>query len=99
MGLMVIPYIDTNPLGNGYYTFAERKAEIEERAAAAISTGHLLALALIAFITVLADFDRDRVPDFWEVLYGMNTNDAADAALDLDGDLMSSRRVYSLKRR
>ena len=25
MGLMAIPYIDTNPKGNGYYTFAERK--------------------------------------------------------------------------
>ncbi len=24
VGLMVIPYIDVNPLGNGYYTFRER---------------------------------------------------------------------------
>ena len=28
VGLMAIPYIDTNPNGNGYYTFKERKAEI-----------------------------------------------------------------------
>ncbi len=28
MGLMVIPYIDINPRGNGYYTFKERKFEI-----------------------------------------------------------------------
>jgi len=28
VGLMCIPYIDKNPKGNGYYTFAERKAEI-----------------------------------------------------------------------
>jgi hypothetical protein len=28
VGLMAIPYIDTNPRGNGYYTFKERKAEI-----------------------------------------------------------------------
>ena len=28
IGLMAIPYIDTNPKGNGYYTFKERKAEI-----------------------------------------------------------------------
>ncbi len=28
LGLMVIPYIDINPKGNGYYTFAERKFEI-----------------------------------------------------------------------
>ena len=27
-GLMALPYIDTNPKGNGYYTFAERKKEI-----------------------------------------------------------------------
>jgi hypothetical protein len=28
MGLMVIPYIDINPKGNGYYTFKERKFEL-----------------------------------------------------------------------
>lgn len=28
LGLMAIPYIDTNPKGNGYYTFRERKPEI-----------------------------------------------------------------------
>ena len=28
VGLMAIPYIDTNPKGNGYYTFSERKFEI-----------------------------------------------------------------------
>jgi hypothetical protein len=28
VGLMAIPYIDTNPKGNGYYTFAERKFEV-----------------------------------------------------------------------
>lgn len=28
MGLMAIPYIDKNPLGNGYYTFKERKKAI-----------------------------------------------------------------------
>ena len=28
VGLMVLPYIDTNPRGNGYYTFTERKWEI-----------------------------------------------------------------------
>jgi len=28
VGLMAIPYIDTNPKGNGYFTFKERKAEI-----------------------------------------------------------------------
>src|ERR1700687_3050379 len=28
VGLMVIPYIDTNPLGNGYYTYKQRKSAI-----------------------------------------------------------------------
>jgi hypothetical protein len=28
VGLICIPYIDRNPKGNGYFTFAERKAEI-----------------------------------------------------------------------
>jgi len=28
IGLMVIPYIDTNPLGNGYYTWRQRKFAI-----------------------------------------------------------------------
>src|SRR5438105_5949643 len=28
VGLMVIPYIDVNPKGNGYFTFRERKVEI-----------------------------------------------------------------------
>ncbi len=28
VGLCAIPYIDTNPKGNGYYTFKERKVEI-----------------------------------------------------------------------
>jgi hypothetical protein len=28
VGLMAIPYVDKNPKGNGYYTFAERKAEV-----------------------------------------------------------------------
>jgi hypothetical protein len=28
LGLMVIPYIDINPKGNGYYTFEERKFEL-----------------------------------------------------------------------
>jgi hypothetical protein len=28
VGLMAIPYIDTNPKGNGYFTFSERKSEI-----------------------------------------------------------------------
>ena len=28
VGLIAIPYIDTNPKGNGYYTFSERPRAI-----------------------------------------------------------------------
>src|SRR5207237_10901755 len=28
VGLMVVPYIDANPLGNGYYTYKQRKFSI-----------------------------------------------------------------------
>ncbi|TDI07474.1 MAG: cytochrome C [Acidobacteria bacterium] len=28
LGLIIIPYVDTNPLGNGYYTFRQRKFAI-----------------------------------------------------------------------
>jgi hypothetical protein len=37
-----------------------------------------------------ADFDMDGLPDYFEVQYGLNTNNMADAAGDLDGDKMSN---------
>jgi hypothetical protein len=43
---------------------------------------------------VLADFDRDGIPDVVENSLGLATNNAADAALDLDGDRMSNRAEY-----
>jgi hypothetical protein len=36
------------------------------------------------------DFDMDGLPDSYEVQYGLNTNNAADALGDLDGDRMSN---------
>ena len=36
------------------------------------------------------DFDMDGLPDAYEVQYGLNTNNAADAFGDLDGDQMSN---------
>jgi hypothetical protein len=35
---------------------------------------------------VVVDTDGDGLPDWWEDLYQLNKNSAADAALDLDGD-------------
>jgi hypothetical protein len=44
--------------------------------------------------TVLADFDRDGIPNVVENDLGLDTNNAADAALDLDGDGMSNGSEY-----
>jgi hypothetical protein len=45
-------------------------------------------------LTVVPDFDGDGIADSWEVLYGMNTNNAADGLLDVDGDGMSNQEEY-----
>ena len=49
-------------------------------------------------LIVLADFDRDGMADFWEVAYGFNTNNAADALLDSDGDGIINRLEFQLGR-
>ncbi len=46
-------------------------------------------------LTVLADFDRDGLPDAYEVAQGLNTNNLADARLDLDGDKVSNLDEYN----
>jgi hypothetical protein len=48
----------------------------------------------IVSLTMIPDFDGDGVADSWEVLYGMNTNNAADALADFDGDGMNNRDEY-----
>jgi hypothetical protein len=45
-------------------------------------------------IVTLADADGDGVADIWETVYGLNTNNIADAELDLDGDTMSNRAEF-----
>jgi hypothetical protein len=42
----------------------------------------------------VADFDGDGMPDYYEALLGLNTNDVSDAAGDLDGDGMSNLAEY-----
>jgi hypothetical protein len=50
---------------------------------------------LISFTnTVVADFDRDGIPDVVEQGLGLDPNNVADGALDLDGDGMSNRAEY-----
>jgi hypothetical protein len=45
-------------------------------------------------LTVLADADRDRIPDFWEAMHGFDPNSPDDAEPDSDGDSMSNRAEY-----
>jgi hypothetical protein len=45
-------------------------------------------------VVVLADDDRDGMADGWEGRYGMNTNHAADAIQDFDGDGLDNREEY-----
>ena len=45
-------------------------------------------------VTVLADSDRDGIPDIVELGLGLDTNNVADAAGDLDNDGMSNRAEY-----
>ena len=47
-----------------------------------------------AVLAVLADFDRDGMADLWEAAHGFNTNSAADAWLDADGDRMSNLHEF-----
>jgi len=44
--------------------------------------------------TVLADFDRDGIPDLTETELGLAPNDPSDAALDRDGDGQSNRAEF-----
>ena len=40
------------------------------------------------------DSDGDGVPDYWEELYGFNTNDDTDMALDSDGDGLDNENEF-----
>jgi hypothetical protein len=45
--------------------------------------------------TVLADFDRDGIPDVAETAFGLSPTNPLDAAEDADGDGMSNKAEYS----
>jgi hypothetical protein len=48
----------------------------------------------VAVVVYQADNDRDGLADYWERLFGFDTNSMSDAALDLDGDGISNRAEY-----
>ncbi|HKX63036.1 MAG TPA: S8 family serine peptidase [Verrucomicrobiae bacterium] len=45
-------------------------------------------------VQVLTDADADGLPDAWELIHGLNTNDFLDALLDADDDGSSNRDEY-----
>ncbi len=47
-------------------------------------------------VTVIPDYDRDRLPNSWEQQYQLNPLDASDANTDVDGDGLSNLDEYRL---
>jgi hypothetical protein len=45
-------------------------------------------------VTVLADSDKDGVPDVWEAEHGFNPTNSADGQLDSDGDGLANWQEY-----
>jgi hypothetical protein len=45
-------------------------------------------------LTVVQDYDKDKMPNWWEQQYILNPLDSADAASDNDGDTLSNLEEY-----
>ncbi len=58
------------------------------------SSGGAPTTSVGAFLTVLVDTDGDRIPDIWELAYGLDPNNPNDANSDSDGDGMTNLQEY-----
>jgi hypothetical protein len=58
------------------------------------SYGDGLDWATVLLVSAPLDTDGDGLPDAWETAHGLSAEDGADAALDPDGDTVSSLREY-----
>jgi hypothetical protein len=45
-------------------------------------------------VSTVTDTDGDQMPDWWEISYGLNPNDPADAGQDPDGDGLTNLQEY-----
>ena len=62
----------------------------------AMSDGPLNPAGASVAITIVGDYDRDGIPNDWELAHGLNPMDKGDAALDFDGDGLSNYGEYLL---
>ena len=58
---------------------------------AALSSGNISASAILTYVT---DSDGDRMPDDWELAYGLDRLDPADASLDADADGLTNLQEF-----
>ena len=84
-------------IGN-FYSSSLRLINVQSNQAGAYIVGITnlagSALSSTALLTVLADSDGDHIPDDWELAYGLNPTNSADALMDFDGDGMNNLQEY-----
>jgi YD repeat-containing protein len=58
------------------------------------SAGNMLSTDISGGAPDLTDTDTDKMPDAWELNYGLDPNNASDAPTDLDGDGVTNLQEY-----
>jgi hypothetical protein len=86
-GIFTITNVQPFPNANGFLNQIRIQATN-------LASGLSGVASLTVNLTILADADGDGMPDAWETQYGFSTTNAADGALDFDGDGMSNHDEY-----